>query len=424
MSVPSIATLAAVHDRSKKSKAPAPPVFTYTKQGEPHATLNNAIEAIRPWRGVLAFDTFASEIVTTEKPPWGTADVPRDWKPGPWGTREDVLTCSWLSRTYGIRVGLDVVRYAVGNVADHTKVHPVTDWFDGLRWDGTERAPFLFSRYFGATHNEYTAEVSRIFLVGAVARVRRPGCKLDTMVVLEGEQGIRKSTGIKTIVGAEWFSDTPIDLASKDRFVALRNKFGIEIAELDGFDKHEATRIKAFISSPVDTYRAPYARSDERFERQCFFVGTTNAKAYLSDPTGNRRFLPVACTVVDLKAIRRDRSQLWAEADQRFQKGETWWPDRAVVDLFAAEQEARVTEDSWEHSIAEHMANRNETTMRDLLERALGILDEAKHTIADQKRAARILSRLGFERVQRRTAQGRSWVYVARGVTTKPEVVT
>lgn len=394
--------------------------ITTSKNGTPHPTHANAIVIIaNTWPAkTLAYDVFANEIQTTQRPPWDAGDVPPEWKPGPWTPQDDVRTAAVLARRFGLRVGLDVTRAAVDIVARQNETHPVRAYLTGLRWDGVHRVRELFSRYFRADRSAYSEAVSHLFMVGAVARVMEPGCKVDTMVVGEGDQGLRKSTGIRVLTGDEWFSDTPLDLSSKDRFVALRGKWIIEIAELDAFDRHESTRIKAFISSATDVYRPPYGRSDERFPRQCMFIGTTNASGYLRDVTGNRRFLPLRFGRVDVDALAADRDQLWAEARTLYEEGARWWPDEHMTATFAAEQAARVAVDSWEETIAEWIDGKDFVTVSDILSRCFG-LEEAKHGQAEQTRVARALVKLGRRRTQKQVGGVRKWGYC----TSQTEVV-
>jgi predicted P-loop ATPase len=164
------------------------------------------------------------------------------------------------------------------------------------------------------------------WLVGAVARVFQLGCKLDTMVVLVGPQGVGKSSGCAALMpDGGWFSDSALDLRNKDAFLQLRGVWLYELAELRGMNGTSPEVIKAFLSSRCDRFRAPYARHTESRARQCFFVGTTNDRNFLRDQTGARRFWPVLVGRVDGVGLQQVRDQLWAEARVRYEAGARWW---------------------------------------------------------------------------------------------------
>ena len=153
----------------------------------------------------------------------------------------------------------------------------------------------------------------------------RPGCKVDHLPILEGRQGGLKSTALNTLVGDDWFTDQIADLGTKDSCQDLRGKWVIELSELSAIRPREVEKVKAYITRRCDHYRPSYGRHSVDFPRQTVFVGTTNAKEYLSDSTGGRRFWPVQCTTIDIPALAADREQLWAEAVDAYHQGEAWW---------------------------------------------------------------------------------------------------
>jgi putative DNA primase/helicase len=204
--------------------------------------------------------------------------------------------------------------------------HPIKDYLYGLEWDGTPRLETLLIEYFGADDNLYTREAIRKTLVGAVARVLNPGCKFDLVLTLVGDQGTNKSSFFK-LLGKEWFSDTFMTVQGKEALEQIQGAWIIEIAELSGFRKAEVEAVKHFLTKQEDQFRPAYARASETFKRQCIFIGTTNKKDFLNDPTGNRRFMPID---VNPKEIKKDVwselpdevDQIWAEAMVMYREGE------------------------------------------------------------------------------------------------------
>ena len=145
------------------------------------------------------------------------------------------------------------------------------DWLAYLKWDGKERIDKFFSKYLGAISSGYSAAVARNFWVGMVARVYRPGCQLDNMVILEGKQGIYKSKALEAI-GGKWYMEASEEITSKDFFVALAGKLIIEIADLDSFSRADTNRIKKVITRRVDRYRQPYGRASQDHPCQLYFL--------------------------------------------------------------------------------------------------------------------------------------------------------
>jgi putative DNA primase/helicase len=366
------------------------------------------------WKGVLAFDDFSQSIVTTRAPRWCADDAPVEVVAGDWSDGDTVRAQSWLHRRHSLRLGREAVFDAVRVVADRNVVHPVRDYLRGLRWDGVPRVDTWLTSYVGAASGDYTTLVGRCFLISAVARVMRPGCKVDTMIVFEGPQGGRKSSMLRTLFGEDYFSDTPFDLESKDRFMALRKAWCVELAELDSLRGADVNRIKSFLSSPSDSYRPPYSRSNVHVPRQTVVAGTTNATEYLRDDTGNRRFWPLRCGAIDLDTLARDRDQLWAEAREMFEGGATWWPDGSQVQICADEQGARLQTDAWQPLVQAYLLAKPpgaEVSVGDILE-SVAKLEPGRWTQVDQNRAAKCLRQAGWKRVQRRREGAREWVYI------------
>ncbi len=367
------------------------------------------------WVGVLAHDAFRDAVVTTRVPPWDEVDAPAKAASGGWSDADTVRAGNWLARHYGVQFNIAIVEQAVTVVAARTLLHPVRDWLGALKWDGSARIDRRFTDYFGADDSAYVYGVGARFMIGAVARVFQPGAKVDCTPVLEGCQGIGKSTGIQRLAGEAWCFDTPITMGEKDGYQSLRGKWIGELGELHALSRSDLNRAKNFLTATVDTYRPSYGRRSRDFPRQCVFYGTTNASEYLRDETGNRRFWPVRCSRVDLDGITRDREQLWAEAHQRYVSGERWHVDSADFRALCEEQqEQRFVSDAWEGPVEEwlmssgHPGRRAQgVTTGEVLAGALGMTAE-RWSKGDQDRVASVLRRLGWERgKQARATDGR-----------------
>jgi putative DNA primase/helicase len=333
----------------------------------------------------------------------------------------------WLTREWKLSLSIHRLEAIVAVVARRHPCHPPREWVASLKWDGVSRVDTWLSTYLGAADTAYARMVAGCFLRGAVARLFRPGCKLDTMVVLEGIEGTNKSTALRVLFGGPdegggWFSDTALDLQSKDRIVDLQGKWAVEIAELDSFTRADELRVKSFLSSAVDRLRMPFGRVSIDLPRQVIFCGTTNFAEYLRSEQ-NRRFFPVQCGVIDIEALKRDRDQLLAEARVMFEGGGTWWPDAAMLPAARDEQRQRVNRDAWQELVEDFLASplvkiAGETTVRDVLGE-LGI-EKGKWGQPEQNRVARCLRLAGWERVRRADPSGkRRWVYVDASASTE-----
>jgi predicted P-loop ATPase len=381
-----------------------PPVNT--TEGRILPVLANAIAAFRhapEWGGVLAFNEFGFGTVVLRPTPWGV--VPK----GEWTDHEDRLAAEWLQRQ-AILVSVETAGQAVQTAARDHPFHPVKTYLHGRRWDGVERADRWLSTYLGAEDTEYSRAVGLRWLVSAVARIFRPGAKADCCLILEGAQGIRKSTALRTLAG-EYFTDELADLGSKDAAMQTRGVWIIELSEMDSLSHSEVARIKAFMSRTTDRFRPPYGMRLVESPRQCVFAGTVNHSTYLRDETGGRRFWPVACGRIDVDELAHDRDQIWAEAKARFDAGAVWWLESAELVQMAADQQMdRYEGDPWEEVIAPWVESRSSVSISEVLEKCLQKL-QALWTQTDKNRAARCLRALGWERYRERHGTRLEWRY-------------
>lgn len=247
------------------------------------------------------------------------------------------------------RVALETVHEAVRGVSYAVPVHPLRDRLSSVQWDGVPRLADWLHTYLGADDTEYHKAVGPMFLIGMVARIFRPGCQANYMLVLEGPQGILKSQACRALADP-YFSDHLPPLSSDEvRLSAhLRGKWLIEVPELSAFTRADASALKSFITRQEEIFTPKYSRVEVHEPRQCMFIGTTNDDQYLKDDTGGRRFWPVKCGLIDLDALRRDRDQLFAEAVECYRQGAKWWPDAAFEALHIKPvQDQRLWVDAW-----------------------------------------------------------------------------
>lgn len=359
-------------------------------KGTPHPNLDNAaalLERHPDTMGRFWYDEFLQRILTT----WTADGEPREWTDS-----DDVRLALWMQRRIKIgRMAVGTARDAVTAVAmAHTR-NECREWLESLTWDGTPRLHLLIPIGFSTEANPYTEAVGRCWLISMVARAIDPGCKVDTMPVFEGSQGLRKSTALEALVGKRWFAEASESPTSKDFFQALGGKLLVEIGEMDAFSRSEVHTIKRVISCKVDRYRAPYGRRAEDHPRMCVFAGTTNKDDWNRDETGARRFWPITAGEVDVEWILRWREQLFAEAVVLYRDRTPWW-DVPAADA-AREQEARRQEDAWEPLVEEWLVGKWETTAGDVLEGALKVTPD-KWDKGLQMRAASVLRVLGWKR--------------------------
>ena len=265
--------------------------------GIPERNEANVITALsndEAFAGALVFDEFRQEVVIMRQLPWDEqAPVPRAWSDA-----DDVRCAEWMQRRE-INVAPVTVSRSVNAVARDIRIHPVRDYLNGLRWDGGARLERWVTTYLGADDTTLTRAIGSRWMISAVARIMQPGVKADHMLILEGPQGGKKSSAIKTLAGAEWFTDELAEIGSKDAAQQMRGVWVVEFAELDAISRAEVSRIKAFLTRTTDRYRPPYERYVITVPRQCVFAGSVNPETYLRDETGNRRFWPVRCGEID-----------------------------------------------------------------------------------------------------------------------------
>lgn len=359
------------------------------------------------WSNALWLDEFARRIVKRKPAPW---DRPDEFAAGAeWSHEDDLRLGLWLAQRERLLVrSQENLSAAVAWVATELAYHPVRDYLDTLTWDGQPRSGEWLSDYLGVKRTEYSVLAGRLFLIGMVARIYHPGCQMRFMPILEGPQFRGKSSALR-ILGGEWFGDTMLDLNNKDTYQLIQGCWLYEIGELDAFNRTEATRTKAFVSSQVDRFRAPYERAPRDWPRQTVFVGTTNQDEYFKDTTGNTRYWPLRveeAEPINLDGLAAVRDQLFAEAVALYKRGERWHPTREEQQkLFEPQQTDREIADPWQSIIARWMLGKTEVMATDILTDCLKIeVSKIDSTRQMSTRVGIAMKRLGW--VKRRQPSG------------------
>ena len=244
---------------------------------------------------------------------------------GAWSDCDDSYVRSMLDISYNLRNDSDY-KDALRIVADKNSYNPVIDYLEALPvWDGESTIENLLPDYLGAIKEDYTSEALKLFMLGAITRVYEPGCKFDYVLVLVGDQGVGKSTFLQDLaINADWFDGNFNTIEGNQGIERLRGKWILEMAELLAVKRQkDVESFKAFITSTCDSYREPYSLRTTPRERMCVFAATTNDREFMSDLTGNRRYLPIMVAQVphskslfssNQDAVRSDFNRAWAEA--------------------------------------------------------------------------------------------------------------
>ena len=285
---------------------------------KPVQAIYNAEEAItfdKELFGRIRYNEIAYAPYVYGNLPWRMAKGWREWT-----NADDTNLLGYIEKNYGIK-NAEKVMAALNNVAHKFHVNPIKDALNACfeDWDGNKHIENLLPSMLGVEKNEYTCTAMRLFMLGAIMRIFRPGCKFDYMLVLVGDQGAGKSSFLRKLtMNDAWFHDNFNTLDGSKAFEALRGMWIVEMAELQATKRaKDVESIKSFITSQYDTYRAPYERRTEQRPRMCVLAGTSNKTDFLTDKTGNRRFLPITCNeVLPTIDIFRDEMQTAFEIRQ------------------------------------------------------------------------------------------------------------
>lgn len=338
----------------------------------------------------------------------------------------------------GLQLSLSDVERAVEQVAHAHPYHPVREYLQALRWDGVARLAHVAADIIGAAGTQIDNVLVRKFFVSAVARALEPGCKVDTVFVLVGPQGALKSSFFEVLAGA-WFVDTPIDISSDSvrAYMTMRKAWILEFAELESLLRaRDQNSVKAFLSSKSDNYVPKFSRFPVDVKRGGVIVGTWNPDdqgGFLNDPTGERRYWPLTTGAeIDLRTLREQRDQLWAEAVAIFrgwvERGRAvaecpWWLSDEEKVLLAPVHEEHSTRDVWSTPVLDWLDRQGlieEVTVQEILANALSV-PRHQWTDRDSKRVARILRASRQWKPNPNKAKGKSRTWIRTGASDRGE---
>jgi len=368
-------------------------------------------------RGVFGFNMFSRSVVICRRPHWDEDDG-TEWEQRSLTDRDVAWATAWLE-TKGVSKPTATIHGACETAAYANPFNPAADWLCDLKWDGSQRLSGWLTHYMGADPSPYVSAVGRKWLIGAVARVLSPGCKMDTMLILEGHQGLGKSKALKilgTFGRASYFTDEISDIGSKDAAMQLQGVVIVELAELSGLEK-DVNALKAWLTRTTDRYRPPYGRALIEAPRQCILGGSYNPDGggYMRDSTGARRFWPVLVKSCDHESLAKDQPQLWAEAVAAYRNKESWWlDDDEVIAESQVEQDNRYEDDAWSATIDEHIARLAQVTTASIMGEACLSLPSAHRNQSTASRIAKHLKRRGWSRTKRydHALKTSAWVFV------------
>lgn len=378
-------------------------IYERDRSGRPKKLLKNMFNIMldpqHPFVGCLVYDEFNALVRVVKKLPW--SEPKKEW------TDMDTTQLRlWCSMQMRFEVPVEMIDSAVLLAADEKKVHPIRDYIDSITWDNKPRLEEWLIHCAGADDNLYVRKVSKSTIMQAVNRAYNPGCQADYVLVLEGVQGIGKTSLIKILAG-EYYGDVTVDPHSKDTIDSMKGKWIIELSEMEVTRRADAQALKGFITRSTDSVRLAYARRSIDYKRQSIFIGSINPDAtneYLADQTGNRRFWPVVMTFLNRPLLHSMRDQLFAEALVRLRQGETtYMEDQSLATAAHAEQKLRQVSDPWFSSIWGYLKASNfpDVATKDVYKFALAGA-EANMTQVHQRRIAQCLREANYQNVSAR----------------------
>ncbi|MHB8272793.1 VapE domain-containing protein [Bradyrhizobium sp.] len=370
----------------------------------PHVNVSNASLILRfheEFKGKIWLDTFRDKIYHTllgAARPWTDADTRR--------------ATAFIQQALNLPKFSSMTVYeAIQHAAECDPHNSVVEWLDSLKWDGISRINTWLTDTLEVEHNEYSMSVARNWLIGMVNRAYDPGCKMDHMPVLEGPQGLRKTTFLETL-GGEWYKSLPMKFGEKDFLQAIKGAWLVEIPDMTGFTRGDHSAIISTITIRHDEYRKSYGRETESHPRTTVFSATSERDNYLSDIRGRRRYWPLRCKKIHIDVLVAQRENLFAEAVNLYKRGEMYWEMPESTD---EEQRARAEPDPWAEKVIYTAEMHFEASQCDLLRaqitatfllEKLGVTID-RQTQTERNRISAILDGNGWK--NHRTPNARLW---------------
>lgn len=397
---------------------------TITVKGVQHleATMQNVLNFFRlpelrnikeegfpnPLYHLLRYNELSHRVEFERKAPWhsDSEGVGKSWH-----DHDAIQLKAWLNESQHFKIHVSAIEEAVVVTAKNRSYNPVRVYLERIKdnWDGAKRLETWLIDFAGCADTPYVRECGRVTMLGAVARAYRPGWQHDTMLILEGKEQGKGKTNLVRAIGGAWASEMTLDPHdSKKNVHRMLGKWIIELPELE-FTRHaDVKAVKAFLTIAIDNERLSFERHNKDYPRGSVFIATTNVedKGYLRDMTGNRRFLPVATSEIDVKGFLKVRDQILSEAVQRFQGGEkTYTTDKALLKAQTTEQRNRLFYDIWEDAILVGLrdhptVNKDGLTSMEVASDIL-LIPRSKQNRETAVRINYVMQKLGYEKIDK-----------------------
>jgi predicted P-loop ATPase len=322
------------------------------------SSLHNAVgllETAKPLRGCIRHNLFTDELLQMRRLPGMKVSVPKEGCS--WSDLAEISIKAYLDKTHDICFSTNLIHEACMRVGNLHACNPPREWMNSLVWDGVDRLDTVLVRYMGAQDNDYVRAVTRKWFCQGVARMLKPGCQADHMLVLEGLEGKKKSTFYRVISKGFFTDDLYIGLESKELVERTRRAWIVEVQEMITKSNADTKHTKAFISRRAETVRMAYGRNATTYPRHFILGGSTNEDVYLGGVTGNRRVWPVKGNgkQIDIVALEMEVDQIWAEAKEMWVvfNEPLYLENKKTLRIAEAQQEARTEDDSWGGTVSE-----------------------------------------------------------------------
>jgi len=293
-------------------------------------------------------------------------------------------------------------------VRDYLKIlareyNPVKEWIDSIPWDGHSRMQGFLNSLVTHDSNQLKEMLMRKWLISCLAAAyEENGVELEGILVLQGAQGLGKTLWFKRLCDYDrgWLLEgATLNPSDKDSVKRAVSHWIVELGEIEStFKKSDIDQLKAFVTAKTDELRLPYDRAFTTYQRRTAFYASVNAREFLTDTSGNRRFWVLAVKDIDVNH-GVDMQQLWAEVKETmYIKGQKNWflsPDER--EMLNESNEIYRTQSSVEDLLLEHVDFESEFPKAVQMTKLLRDLGIKAPRMPDFKEAARVLHDRGIE---------------------------